>query len=155
MVNRRSLEPASDATGESDEETKLLRQMSEEARDFILNFKWCPPIDEIYLGYGIGGVVGIFLVTFRMPIDDDYDDELWVIVGDLPSAYLVVDDAPHSREALRGYCKLMQGWIDAVLSNQALDKAFPVDVQPTAKNAHDLQRRMDFLKKEVIPQIPA
>jgi hypothetical protein len=44
VANKPSLELASDAIGESDEEAKLLRQMSEEARDFIRSFKWWPPV---------------------------------------------------------------------------------------------------------------
>lgn len=41
---------------------------------------------------------------------------LWVVAGDLPSAYLVTDAAPTATAtaALAIYCSLMQDWVEAV-----------------------------------------
>lgn len=50
--------------GEDSHETALLRELAQEARVFIEDFPWSPPIEDLYLGFGVGGVIGIFLVRF-------------------------------------------------------------------------------------------
>src|SRR2546423_11868215 len=84
--------------GEDEEETTLLQAMLVEARNYIRSFRWCPSISEEYLGFGIGKVFALFLFRFAKPIADS-DDCLWVVVGDLPSAYFVIDDAPNPKSA--------------------------------------------------------
>ena len=76
--------------GDDPDDTELLREMAAEVRDYIEDFEWSPRITSIHLAFGIGGVVGAFLVQFDEVIEDS-DDALWVIVGDLPSAYVIVE----------------------------------------------------------------
>jgi hypothetical protein len=46
--------------------------------------------------------VAVLLVKIT-PTREDVDEWLWVVVGDLPPAYLVADDAPGPAAALRAY----------------------------------------------------
>src|SRR5688572_15136850 len=95
--------------GEDAEDTALLSAMAREARTYITSFDWCPPILQSYLAYGVGGVAAIFLFQFAEKIGGT-DQELWVVVGDLPSAYLVVIPEDSPKSALGRYCELMDEW---------------------------------------------
>src|SRR5689334_387913 len=67
-------------------------EFGREAQDFLSGKPWCKKVGEGYLAWAIAGVVGVFL--FRLiPTRDDVDETLWVVVGDLPPAYLVCDNA--------------------------------------------------------------
>jgi hypothetical protein len=145
------LTPCEKMRGEDAEDTRLLRQMLRTAESYITGAAWCPPICEKYLGFGVGGVVAVFLFRFRKRIQGT-DDWLWVIAGDLPSAYLVLDDAPDAKSALTLYCQLMEEWVLAVRKKKPLDNAFPVSATPTKEHARMLASRIRFIREEVLPQ---
>jgi len=58
--------------------------------------------------------VCVFLFAL-MPAGRDVDCLLWVIVGDLPPAYLVTDEASGPVEALRVYVPEMSKWVAAMI----------------------------------------
>ena len=84
------MQPVDSIEGDSIDDTKLLREMAKEAHDFMREQEWCECIDHQYLAYGVGGVVAVFLFQIT-PTSEDVDSFLWVIVGDLPPAFLVVE----------------------------------------------------------------
>jgi hypothetical protein len=107
----------------------------------------------MYLAHGVGGLIALFLVEFPRKINGT-DDRLWVVVGDLPSAYLVVEPDDSAADALERYCGLMEEWIVAVRDGGDLSKVYPVTAEPTPENAELLERRVAFLLAEIIPSIP-
>jgi hypothetical protein len=143
---------SSDMQGESEDETYELQEMLKKARGYIHGFKWCEPISEEYLAYGVGGVIALFLFRFCRPVSGS-DEWLWTVVGDLPSAYFVVDDARDATSALGVYCDLMEQWAIAVNSKQSLDDVFPVDAPATQANANALISRIKFIRNKVMPAI--
>jgi hypothetical protein len=153
MMQRADLDkliPAERIVGDDAEEAGLLQQMLQEATDYLRSFRWCPPIEQIYLGCGVGGVIAVFLFHFRERIQGT-EEWLWVVVGDLPSAHLVLDDADNPVSALEGYCELMENWANAVLAGRSLDDVFPVEAKPTPDNAKLLLRRTDFIRTRLLP----
>src|ERR1700722_3169081 len=124
--------------------------MARYAREYITSFTWCPPITSMYLAHGVGGVVAVFFVEFPRKIKGT-DDKLWTVVGDLPSAYLVVEPDDSPSDALERYCGLMEDWIAAVRGGTHLNDVYPVTAEPTRKNADLLERRVAFLLAELIP----
>jgi hypothetical protein len=150
-LNREDFQLLADIRGDDDEDTRLLREMGEEANEFIREHEWCPPIRGFYLAYGIGGVVGLFLVDFAEAIADSPDDSLWIVVGDLPSAYFVSESADTPRAALECYCHIMDDWLAAVMNDTDLEEVYPVEAEPTEQNARELQSRLEFLRTEIIP----
>jgi hypothetical protein len=150
-LNREDFQLLADIRGDDDEDTALLREMGEEAREFITAHEWCPPIRSFYLAYGVGGVVALFLVDFSEAIADSPDDSLWVVVGDLPSAYFVSESADTPRAALECYCYIMDDWIAAVMNDTDLDEVYPLEVEPNEQNVRELQSRLEFLRTEIIP----
>jgi hypothetical protein len=111
-----------------------------------------PPISSAYLASGVGGIAAVFLFEFSRPVHDT-DDRLWVIVGDLPSAYLVVEIGDSPADAMERYCGLMEDWITAVRDNTSLQDVLPVAADPTPESALLLEKRVAFLLAEIIPRM--
>jgi hypothetical protein len=149
-VNISGCQPEKTISGDSVEDTIALKKMAVEARSYISSFRWCPLIKELFLGQGTGGVVAVFLAQFSERIGGR-DEFLWIIVGDLPSAYLVVDLIQTPAQALRAYCDLMEEWVNAVLQHKPLDGVFPVKAAATVENAEALQKRLEFLREDIVP----
>ena len=80
-------------------ETAELQASLAEAQQYLKSFKWCAGINESYFSFGIGGVISIFLFWI-VPKYKDIDEWLWVIVGDIPSAYITTKDNFTPREAI-------------------------------------------------------
>jgi hypothetical protein len=127
--------------------------MALKARAYVCAFHWCLPIKAMFVADGVGGVIAIFLVEFEGEIGGT-DDRLWVVVGDLPSAYMVVNSDESPQQALENYCVLMDDWIATVLNGGDLDSVFPVEAPATRENAESLRRRMAFLREHIIPSAP-
>src|ERR1017187_10666819 len=142
--------PVDSIEGESVIDTNLLRRMATEARDFIGTQDWCEHIDHQYFAYGVGGVVAVFLfqITSRFV---DIDECLWGIVGDLPPAYIVVEDNPTAADALDAYCSEMESWVEAVQNGESVDELIPVNVPPTREYAEQLSGRLGYLRSEILP----
>jgi hypothetical protein len=138
-------------TGEDAEETGLLKAAFNEARAYLGSFAWVHSIREAYFGVGVGGVVSTFL--FRIDAEPNVDEWLWVVVGDLPSCYLVTDRASDGIEALKTYCEVMEDWVETVRARGDLAEAFPVKAPPTVENAAALESRIAALRKDVIPAL--
>jgi len=154
VVVLKTLIPAEQIVGEDAEETRLLKQMLEDATGYLRRFRWCPPIDRVYLGFGVGGVVAVFLYHFREHVQGT-DEWLWVIEGDLPAAYLVLDQAGDPASALEVYCRLMDDWARAVLEGRSLKEVFPVKAEPTPENAKNLAKRLTFIRTRLLPDCRA
>lgn len=139
--------------GRNQEETHLLNEMRDEAGRFVRGFSWSPSIFGVEFFYGVAGIIAIFLFRFEEKIGGT-DDKLWVVVGDLPSAYLVVEPRDNPREAVERYCGMMEEWCDAVTGDLDLSNVYPVQAEPTEFNADLLRKRIGFIRKELIDGIP-
>jgi hypothetical protein len=151
-MNTQGFQRLPDIVGDDDADTALLLQMAEAARNYITSFDWCPPINAIHLASGVGGLVAVFLFEFSRKIQQT-DDHLWVVVGDLPTAYLVVEPEDSPSQALERYCDLMEEWIAAVRDTGKLSEVFPVTAESTPENANALEKRIAFLLAEIIPRM--
>jgi len=143
--------PIQEMQGDDQEDTKLLLEMSQKADDYITSFRWCPTIREKYFGFGVGGIVAVFLYHFDSMINQS-DDWLWVIVGDLPSVYLVIDNTTSPIDALEGYYELMEDWANNIMSDNSIDECYPVQAAPTKENAQMLLSRIEFIRREFIDE---
>jgi hypothetical protein len=133
-----------------DDEQALVRDEAE-ALAYAASFDWSPPLDEISHVDGVPGIVSVFQVKFLEPIRGSHDDRLWIVVGDLPSAYLVVEAGDGAQEVLYEYCNLMEDWVVAVRAATDLNQVFPVRAEPTLEMADLLNRRIALLRQTVIP----
>jgi hypothetical protein len=150
-IDLSKLTPLGELKGEDAEETRELQDLAQRALDFVRSFEWCDGVREIRSGIAIAGVVGVFFVSI-VPRSAAVDGELWIIVGDVPPAYIVTDDAPTPADALIIYAELMRQWIDAVRQGRGIADLIPVDAEPTKAAADSLDSRLRFLVERVVPQ---
>jgi hypothetical protein len=144
--------PIEDVSAEDESDKHAVRNMLAAAERYVTQFCGHSEITERFAGVAIPGVIGLFLFRFQPPITGG-DEWLWVVEGDLPSAYFVVDEAPTSALALEVYCELMTEWAEAVLSGNNLENVFPVDAMPTGEHAELLLKRIRFLRENIIPPL--
>ncbi|MEX2551760.1 MAG: hypothetical protein WD627_01990 [Actinomycetota bacterium] len=144
------LTPIESMEGDDPDDTRLLQEMATEAKEFLLGFPWVTQIVDIYASeVAVGGIVAVFL--FRIiPASSEIDEWLWVVVGDLPPAYLVADSAPDGESALRNYVDEMSAWANAVSEGRETDALIPVNVAPTVDNAVRLLDRLDYISTEIL-----
>ena len=138
---------ASELQGDSPVDTALLLEMHEGALGYLLAHDWCEEILESRFGLGVGGVVAVFLCLTR--VEDSGLEWIWVIEGDLPSAYLVSDDAPTPAQALRAYVGLMEDWVQAVLTAGDLESVFPVAAPTDDEHAKMLGLRLASMRQDI------
>ena len=135
--------------GEDDEETRQFRVLYDKAVKFITAFAWHGKIERAYFGLGAADIVGVFLFEL-IPASASVDRFLWVVIGDLPPAYLVTDDTPNPACALDAYIREMRKWLEAVKLGEPTADLVPVNAPPTVENANDLENRLEFLEKEIL-----
>jgi hypothetical protein len=135
---------------EDKEETHLLREMANSAEQYLTSFKWCKSIRESFFGDGIGGIIAVFL--FRIdPAQPNVDDWLWVIVGDVPPAYLVTDFCKTPSEAIRGYIREMRMWVELARKGKSSVEIIPVNVPATPEWAENLNGRLNLVESIILP----
>lgn len=139
-------------TGENDEETALVRRMVQDSISYLLDFDWCHAVVEAWVGLAVPSVLTVVLL--QVDGDDDVDEWLWVIVGDLPSAYIEFDPefTVNAACALDSYVGNMQHWADAVEEGRSLQDEYPVAADPTLEVAQLLRRRLQFIDDEILSQ---
>jgi hypothetical protein len=142
--------PASELAGDEEEETQRLRGMEAKARKFLTGFKWCGNIREFYFGGGVGDVVAVFFARIE-PWGSGVDEYLWLVVGDLPSAYLVFDDCGTPRQALLGYIGEMRKWVAVAEYGGNPINVIPVNAPATPEWADALGSRLDSLEHDILP----
>lgn len=131
---------------------KVIR-LAREARKFLAGFSWCKTIDEQYLAWAIAPIVSVFF--FRItPSRLEVDTELWVVVGDLPPAYLICDNAHTWQQALDAYGVEMMEWVKAVHAGKSVEKIIPVNVPPTQQYADMLESRIKTIWEKFVDVPP-
>src|SRR5882757_4391216 len=146
QIDLNQLIPSRSLVGDDPEDTELLKQMLHKAEDFIFSFSWCNRINQSFFGCGVGGICAIFLFEI-VPTRKGVDTWLWVIVGDLPPAYLVLDETPTPSSALKAYITEMRRWISAIQRHESVADLIPVNASPTIENATELERRLSTLEE--------
>jgi hypothetical protein len=143
--------PIEQLFGEDEEETQLLRSMAEQAEAYLTRFPWCQSIKAKYFGAGVGKVLAVFLFNI-VPSRANVDEWVWVVVGDIPPAYLVIDECKSPSSVLVAYIREMRRWIQLALQGRTSSEVIPVNVPPTAEWAGKLKKRMDFLQENILPR---
>lgn len=128
------------------------KDMHKRARQYLGGHKWVTAIEEEYLGAAVSGIIYIFLFKIH-PGRPDVDEWRWVIVGDVPPAYMTCDRCKNPAEALERYIGAMEEWVEAARAGKPVDQFIPVNVPPTRENAEMLAGRLQFLDEKVLPTL--
>jgi hypothetical protein len=142
--------PLSDVAGHTPEETSLLLDMAEVAKCYLASFRWCRSISEMYFGDGIGKIVGLFLCRI-VPSENGVDEWLWVVVGDIPPAYLVTDLCKNPAQALDAYIEEMSKWIELAREGKSSEDVIPVNRPATPEEGERLRIQLELLGRLLRP----
>ncbi|MDQ2799460.1 MAG: hypothetical protein M3Y13_07450 [Armatimonadota bacterium] len=147
MPNVSSMIPTSDLQGQA------VIELARRAEQFLAGHRWCKSISERYLAWALAPQTGVFF--FRLiPAYKGVDKELWVIIGDLPPAYIVCDKAQSWQEALDAYGVEMMKWVEAVRNGRSITKLIPVNAEPTSEYANMLETRIKLIWKLIVDVPP-
>jgi len=150
----RGVIPLAKMAGDDDEDTKLLRVMADGAAKFLQCFPWCKKIRSTYFGDGYGGIVGVFLFHIE-PSRDGVDEWLWVVFGDVPPAFLVIDQSMMPSQALQSYIGEISKWVQLAKQGRSSENVIPVYLASTPENAADLESRLKVLQEVIVPAFRA
>jgi hypothetical protein len=127
--------------------------LAAEARAFLLSKKWCGGIEAIYFDRGFSHVA-VFLAEVQ-PLHGA-DPQVWVIVGDIPPAYMDTYYCLNGAEALAGYVGAFSALLDAYETGDPLTDEIPLlqraSLAPLALNddlAARLRSRLRIIDKMV------
>lgn len=81
----------------------------------------------------------------------DVDHWVWVLVGDIPPAYITCEDAKTPYEAIDGYVGAMEEWVQAARDGASVAELIPVNVPATPANAALLDSRLKFIDEKILP----
>ncbi|WPU92462.1 hypothetical protein SNE25_24345 [Mucilaginibacter sabulilitoris] len=124
----------------------------EEASLYLLAFAWCRKIvhSDVYLN--LGSTLCIFVFQIENSASTD-DNNLWVIVGDIPPMYLDTYGPQTTKHVLEDYIRLAEDWIDHVKDGKSINNCYPFKAEPTIEMATLLEKRVSFMKNTLIDNI--
>ncbi len=135
-----------------------LAQLGDEAQRFLSGHKWCGAVGRGYLVRGWPGILAVFY--FEIEPRGAADPAVWVIVGDLPPAYLDVEMCPNGAAAIDGYVGEMEHWVELVREGRSVDRAIPVyhrhgftPIPPSTEAADMLASRLEFIRQRLLPEL--
>lgn len=95
-------------------------------------------------------MIGVFFFHV-LPSKSNIPEYVWVIVGDIPPAYIDVDFCHSGREAIKGYVCELQEWVNRVMNDLAIDDSImPVNIPPEKNWAMNLQRRLNIINNDIL-----
>lgn len=145
--------PVNKMIGEDEEDTVLLRGMAADADAYIRSFSWCRNVSRTFFGGGVGGILAVFLFNIE-PSRPDIDRWIWIVVGDIPSAYLPLEDARSPAEVFSTYIHGLTRWVQLAWQGKqgnADDGVPPVNIPATPEWAGELEKRLHLLRFVVKP----
>jgi hypothetical protein len=146
------LVPVEEIEGGDEQDTALLLAMAGEAIAFLNSKHWCPTIRQTYFADGYGGIFALFVARLSEPILETAE-WLWIVVGDVPTVYMVLEPEDNARWAADRYCSVIGDWIDAVLGSGNFDDVYPVGLPRTEEEAMRLKHKLDTLRENLIPHL--
>ena len=152
MVNTANMVDINNIYSSGIEYANELSNLANEAIAFLKSNKWCNEILEGKLDRGWGYIMAVFFFT----INTDYEgvpNNIWVITGDLPPAYIDANDNPNGACAIDAYVTEMEQWVDNVLQGKSIKELIPVNAAPTRDNAMMLQDRLNIVKNEILANL--
>jgi hypothetical protein len=158
LGNRRRQIPIDDLTTAGLADTDWLLETADEASKFLGSFTWCRRVGGGVLDRHEPGIFALFCFDIE-PETKEVDSSVWIMVGDIPPAYLDTLSNANGAEAIRSYVDAMRDWVDAASTGQPTGQLIPVlykkstrPIDATPENAQMLRGRIDFIEREILPQ---
>lgn len=123
-------------------------EFARKAELFLAKKPWCKSIVCGYMARAWDGILGVFYFEI-VPSSSEIDRSVWVIAGDVPTAYICNDSKVWS-DALGAYVAEMTRWVDAVRTGEPIDMLIPTGVPPSISYANMLASRLQFIRTELL-----
>ncbi len=147
--------PLDQIRGDDEEDTKLLQEMAQVAGRYLRTFRWCKEVRSGYFGDGVGGVVAMFLFDVIMELDGANSNEwLWVFIGDIPSAFMLVGEFKTPYLALERYIEGLSEWVKEAEHGHIPSGLIPIDYPPTPEFVEMFKKRVELLRTYILPNLP-
>ncbi len=124
-----------------------------EAERFVASFDWCRRVRRMYFDRGFRYAAVFYC---KLEARRNADPEVWVIVGDLPPAYLDTY-CKNGAEALVLYCWWLDRWAMAVRNGESVEAFMPIvarssyePVTPSLECAEMMENRVAFIKRNLL-----
>ena len=141
------LEPISDLSKDTEDDIDTIL-LAKKAENYLLSHPWCNSIENGWLAVSWGYIMCVFL--FKITSDEEeVDDYVWMVVGDLPYVYVDIESATEPKEVLECYVDILSDWVDAVESDDSVAHCYPVEVPPDKEYARMLKSKLGFISKEI------
>jgi len=127
--------------------------LAREAERFLATHRWCGRVSQLTPIFAISGVLGIFRCSL-VASDPRADAVVWVIVGDLPPAYIAYEPEDSWQDALRAYAEEMEEWVEGVRTGTSLDDVIPVNAPATPEYADMLASRLELIRAHLLEVDP-
>jgi hypothetical protein len=96
----------------------------------------------------------IYIFLFEITSErEDVDSWVWVIVGDIPPAYITCEDARNPYEALDAYMGAMEEWVRVAQTGESVLDLIPVNVPATPANAAMIGQRLKLIDERILPSL--
>jgi hypothetical protein len=126
-----------------------IMELAKEATSFLTSHTWCKRILNGFFDRGWGYILGVFYFEIE-PGSENADNFVWVIVGDIPPAYVDIESAANGLEAIKCYVDIMGDWVNNVKQGGAGENCYPVTVSPTLEHATMLENRLRLIKEQIL-----
>ena len=141
------------------EEKEELSALAAEAADFLLaHSNWCKGVKRGWFDRGFSKVAVFY---FDIEPAHGADPSVWVIVGDLPPAFIDWRTCPNGAAALDRYVRAMVAWCAVVKKGESTSNLVPVlrrgslkPIDETPAIAEMLENRMRFIDEKLLSQWP-
>lgn len=140
---------------------KELQELVEEAKRFLQSHAWCRTIKQGYVSHYWPGIMALFYFEIEPTPDSSADEAVWVIVGDVPPAYMDIQTCRTPAEAIEGYVGALWEWVERVKQGDPIPgDVIPVyyrdserEVPPTLEFADLLAKRLTFIEERLLPEL--
>lgn len=137
-----------DSLSSSNEEDKEILDLETEASSYLLSHEWCDKISNAWLATSWGCFLCVFLYQIESDIPE-VDDYVWIVVGDIPPAYIDIIGANQPNEVIESYVDIMTDWLDTVYQGKSVVECYPVEVPATKEYAKMLEIRLKDIAEEL------
>ncbi|MCU0379375.1 MAG: DUF4826 family protein [Bacteroidales bacterium] len=123
-------------------------KLHKEASNYLKSQKWCNAILDSWYDRGLADKVAVFF--FKIDPVKGADDYVWIIVGDIPPAYVDIESATNGACAIQVYADIMEDWIKAAREGGNMEEVFPVNIAANEKYANMLASRIQFIRERIL-----
>ncbi len=124
-------------------------ELAKEAESFLKGHKWCKEVEKQWLAASWENLLAVFFFKI-VPNSVDADEHVWVVVGDLPPAYIDIESAGNLTEAIQVYTEIMDDWVQHVKKGESIADCYPINVPPEKEYAEMLATRLNLIREHIL-----